>query len=542
MWNTYTKIKVIMLKRKNLKTPILFLIFKRPDTTQRVFNEIRKAKPKKLFVAADGAKNDEEWIKCNDARKIISQVDWNCEVKTLLRDKNLGGPIANSEAITWFFNNVEEGIILEDDCLPNQSFFWFCEELLEKYKKNKKIMCITGDNFQKGKKRGEASYYFSVFNHCWGWATWKRAWKYFDIDIKTYPEFKKQEIIKNTFNNKIAQTYWVNIFDKQYYKKKKHWDYAWTFACLYKKGLTCTPNVNLVSNIGFRDDAAHTIDSGSKLANLKIKNLLFPLTHPEKILVDKSADKFTFFNVFLKKTQIKQIIINFIPYYTRNKYDKIKKILVQKILRKKYNSLYKKYSKFSMIPKNIFIENLALCNKIKNLTGCIVECGVYRGGMIAAMAELLGTKKSYYLFDSFKGLPSAQNIDGQKAKNWQSDKQSPHYFNNCKAEIEFAQKAMEMSGVKKYKLIKGWFSETMSNFKPDNKIAVLRLDGDWYKSTKECLNCLYKYVAKNGIIIIDDYYTWEGCSKAIHDFLSENKLSDRIYQSNNGVCYIIKSN
>jgi len=192
-----------------LYTPILFLIFNRPDTTQKVFNAIRKAKPKQFFIAADGSPPDREGEieKCQKSRKIATSVDWDCEVKTLFRDKNLGCKIAISSAIDWFFENVEEGIILEDDCLPHQSFFWFCQELLEYYRNDTRIMHISGDNFQFGRKRGEGSYYFSKYSHVWGWATWRRAWKCFDINMKSFEEFKAENQINSIFQSKQQQKY-----------------------------------------------------------------------------------------------------------------------------------------------------------------------------------------------------------------------------------------------------------------------------------------------------------------------------------------------
>ncbi len=167
---------------KRLTIPVLFLIFNRPDTTQPVFNEIREAKPTKLFVAADGPRDNKKGEKeeCEKTRKIIEQVDWDCELYKLYRDKNLGCKIAVSSAIDWFFENVEEGIILEDDCLPHPSFFRFCQELLEKYKGDERVFVISGDNFLFGRKRTNYSYYFSRYNHCWGWAGWIRTLSDYD--------------------------------------------------------------------------------------------------------------------------------------------------------------------------------------------------------------------------------------------------------------------------------------------------------------------------------------------------------------------------
>lgn len=191
-----------------------------------------------------------------------------------------------------------------------------------------------------------------------------------------------------------------------------------------------------------------------------------------------------------------------------------------------------------MIPKSIFVDNLAVCDTIRNVKGCVVECGVWRGGMSAAIAEILGKDRTYYLFDSFEGLPEAKEVDGETARIWQNDKDSPTYFDNCSAEIAFAQKAMDSSQAKDFNIVKGWFSDTLPLFDTQEKIALLRLDGDWYDSTMDCLVNLFPKVAPGGMIIIDDYYAWDGCARAVHDYLSENKLAVRIRQSQAGVCYI----
>jgi len=199
-----------------------------------------------------------------------------------------------------------------------------------------------------------------------------------------------------------------------------------------------------------------------------------------------------------------------------------------------------KYKDFSMIPIETYIGNLILTEQFKNIHGSIVECGVWRGGMIAGVAELLGKDRNYFLFDSFEGLPPAKEIDGYAANAWQNDKNSPLYLDNCKAEMSFAEKAMKMSGAKNFKLIKGWFSDSLPKYSFDEKIAILRLDGDWYDSTIDCLTSLYDKVNKGGVIIIDDYYVWDGCSKAVHDYLSKKGLTAKIRQSADGICYIIK--
>jgi O-methyltransferase len=197
------------------------------------------------------------------------------------------------------------------------------------------------------------------------------------------------------------------------------------------------------------------------------------------------------------------------------------------------------FKNFTMIPSDIYISNLRLAFTYRKTEGIIVECGVWRGGMIAGMAQIMDVNKQYYLFDSFEGLPDAEEIDGKAALEWQNNKSSEHYYDNCKAEIEYANSAMKLAGANNYQLIKGWFNETLPNFNPKEKIAILRLDADWYESTMTCLNYLYPLVSENGLIIIDDYHAWDGCSRAVHDYLSKNNLPLRISQTEAGICYIV---
>ena len=294
----------------NFKTPILLIIFNRPSITETVFGEIKKLKPAKLFIAADGPRNNitSEKELCEKTREIIKKVDWPCEVKTLLHEKNLGILHGPHTAISWFFDNVEEGIILEDDCLPNQSFFSFCESLLEHYRNDERIMQISGDNFQEGIRRGVGSYYFSKFNHLWGWATWKRAWKLNDIEMRSFPLFRDSNRIRDVWDNKKAQKGWVRTFEKAYSGQLKSWDYQWLYTFWSNSGLCILPNLNLVKNIGFGNDATHTKSINSKIANLDTKTIDH-IVHPTFVLQDKEADEFTYKQIFytniLKKVQNK---------------------------------------------------------------------------------------------------------------------------------------------------------------------------------------------------------------------------------------------
>jgi hypothetical protein len=278
-----------------MKTPVVLLIFNRPDTTEKVFEAIRQAKPPKFFVVADGPRKDKpDGIeKCAAARAIIDRVNWDCEVFTNYSEENLGCKLRVSTGLDWVFSQVEEAIILEDDCLPHPSFFCFCEELLNYYRDDERIMIISGDNFQFGRKRTEYSYYFSRYPHCWGWATWKRAWQYYDIEMKLWPKIRDSNCFKYVLEEPRAFKYWSRIFQSTYDEKIDSWAYRWTFACWLQNGLTILPNVNLVSNIGFGTESTHTVDSKNPFANLPVQEMYLPLNHPPFVIRDNEADKFT---------------------------------------------------------------------------------------------------------------------------------------------------------------------------------------------------------------------------------------------------------
>lgn len=279
----------------SLTAPVLFLLFNRPDTTLRVFDSIRKVKPAKLYVAADGPRENKpgEDEKCQETRSIIKQIDWECDVHTLFREKNSGCKRAISSSIDWFFENVEEGIVLEDDCLPDESFFWFCQELLARYRDDNRIMHIGGTNFQSGQERGDGSYYFSRYSHIWGWAGWRRAWKYYDVEIKSWHKFQEQNQINNVFADRETQKLWMKKLQAAYEGKKNTWDIQWDYAIWSQNGLCILPNVNLVSNIGFGQSAAHPSDENNRFANMKTYSIN-EIIHPLFVLPDEKADEWTF--------------------------------------------------------------------------------------------------------------------------------------------------------------------------------------------------------------------------------------------------------
>jgi O-methyltransferase len=211
-----------------------------------------------------------------------------------------------------------------------------------------------------------------------------------------------------------------------------------------------------------------------------------------------------------------------------------------RLAHERWRSVYAQLKDFTMITERTFCDNLALAHTVRDISGCIIECGVWRGGMIAGLFRVLGPERDYYLFDSFEGLPPAGPIDGTAAIQYQQDKNSPHYHDNCTAPPDFARRAMEMVGAHRYHLEPGFFIDTLPSFEPEQPVALLRLDADWYDSTMVCLRYLFDRVTTGGIIILDDYYTWDGCSRALHDFLSERKATERVRSTIGGVCFLVK--
>lgn len=284
----------------NSGVPVLLLIFNRPDTTKIVFESIRKHQPKYLYVAADGPRKDKigEPEKCLATREIVTaNIDWTCELKTLFNDENLGCGKSVSGAINWFFENVEEGIILEDDCLPADGFFDFCGALLAKYRHCEKIMHIGGSNFQQRNAAGGYSYYFSNYIHVWGWATWRRAWNLYNFDVRTIDDRQFLKALEDKFPDSIERDCWIRNFDDMRHQRIDTWDYQWAFAIYGNGGIGITPAVNLVSNIGFGTEATHMLEANPAVAQLPLHKIE-KIQHPLKITINKKADRYTFKKIF----------------------------------------------------------------------------------------------------------------------------------------------------------------------------------------------------------------------------------------------------
>ena len=280
--------------------PVLFVIFNRLDTTQQVFQIFKEVKPARLFIAADGPRIDKEGEaeKCDAVRKyVLDNIDWDCDVKTLFQEKNLGCGTGVATAISWFFEHVEAGIILEDDCLPHPDFFEYCYDLLEKYHDDENIAIISGDNFQDGKKWGDGSYYFTKYTNIWGWATWRRMWNKYQFDVNAYDKDLMNKKINERIKTKREQNFWKSLFENLATTRRTDvWDYQMNFCSWYNNMRSIVPNVNLIKNVGFGEDATHTLNMDAKESSIATKSIL-PLVHPTKDKIYDKAEAY-FFNTY----------------------------------------------------------------------------------------------------------------------------------------------------------------------------------------------------------------------------------------------------
>lgn len=295
-----------------MKTPIVFIIFNRIESTQVVFEAIRQAKPERLLIIADGPRLDRpgEYQKCQEARSIIKAVDWDCEILTNFSSDNLGCGERIRSGLEWAFSLVEDAIILEDDCFPDPSFFPYCEELLDYYRNDTRITAICGENAQFGREVTPYSYYFSRYFHSWGWATWRRAWKKYDFDMKQWNHVKDSSEFKGLFADTWVENYWRNIFQGVYDKKINTWDYQWIFYSFVQNGLSIIPKRNLISNIGFGEGATHTYDIADKFSKVETKPLEFPLMHNPFVIRNVAADNYEEVTKFHVPGDLKRVKIS----------------------------------------------------------------------------------------------------------------------------------------------------------------------------------------------------------------------------------------
>lgn len=281
-----------------VKSAVLLIAYNRPQVTEQVFSAIRKAKPARLYFAADGpnAGKVDDARKCEQVRAIARRIDWDCDCKTLFSKSNQGCKKGVTNAIQWFFEHESEGIILEDDCLPAISFFRFCDELLEKYRFDDRIATITGSNLQHGNVWGPATYYFSRLSNVWGWATWKRFWTKYDVSLCQYKSLDVDAQIKKVFSDRFLAEAWMDIYHRVTNDQIDTWDYQLQFTTFFENSLCATPNVNLISNLGFHEEATHTNDPAHNFHAALPMGRVEEIHHPVCFLPEDRADYF-----FLKK-------------------------------------------------------------------------------------------------------------------------------------------------------------------------------------------------------------------------------------------------
>lgn len=274
------------------KTPVVMIIFNRPDTANQVFEIVKKAKPPKLLLIGDGARPNKpgEAEKVEECRKIQHKVDWDCEVLTNFSDTNMGCKKRISSGLDWVFGNVERAIILEDDCKPADCFFRFCDEMLEYYKDDERIMLVSGDNQSPKCQKLEESYYFTKHVHIWGWATWRRAWQKNDTSMKDWPQISASGAFDHLFKNPRYNFYWKQFFNILHDNRVNSWAGPWVYSVWKESALAIAPKHNLITNIGFGKDATHT-KSGSIYAQMQTAELDFPLVHPKYVLADAKLDE-----------------------------------------------------------------------------------------------------------------------------------------------------------------------------------------------------------------------------------------------------------
>ncbi|MDP9052396.1 MAG: glycosyltransferase family 2 protein [Acidobacteriota bacterium] len=275
------------------ETPVALFVFNRPTTTRRVFDAIAKVRPARLLLVADGPRIDRtgEAELCRQTREILTRVDWPCDVSANFAETNLGCQERMISGLDWVFSIVEDAIILEDDCLPDPSFFPFCRELLERYRGDDRVTYISGDNLVAGYLDINASYYFSRIGGIWGWATWRSEWKRYDRHLSDWPKLRSEGMLADIFDEPQAVAHWTRIFDSMHENSGPNtWDYQWLFTGLKNNSLTAVPKVNLVTNIGFGPAATHTTEVDSRLI-LQSTPIAFPLVHPSSFVPSRTLDR-----------------------------------------------------------------------------------------------------------------------------------------------------------------------------------------------------------------------------------------------------------
>jgi len=272
-----------------MTTPVLFLIHRRPRLTQKVFQAIREVRPPVLLVAADGPSDDS---RCRETRSsVLNQIDWPCSVETRLLEDNEGCKLAVSGALDWAFSRHARLIVIEDDCLPSPSFFQFCEELLNRYENVPKVMQICGANLSGRIATDGSDYYVSRFATIWGWASWRRSWATYDLAMSDWPCERERASQLANCTSKKEWLWRLEIFNAAHCGEIDTWDHQWEYAKWKSGGLSLIPSRNLVSNLGWGNDATHTHDTNDPRAAMPADSLFFPLRHPVSLCEDSVADQ-----------------------------------------------------------------------------------------------------------------------------------------------------------------------------------------------------------------------------------------------------------
>ena len=277
-----------------VRHPVVFFLFNRPDLTRLVFEVIRRAAPSTLYLIADGPRHETDGPLCTEARAVVQSVDWHCTVHTLFREQNLGCGRSVASGIDYVFEREEAAILLEDDTFPSDSFFSFCDELLDRYRSNPAIVHIGGVSFWASRISTQESYYFSNYSHVWGgWATWKRAWSHYDFQLSDFPNTEMDRTLHSISHNKNEYQYWRRIFQLVQNGSIDTWDYQWMYACWKQQGLSIIPTVSLIKNLGFRSDATHSL-TAHPVEQTVTNQEIYELVHPQSIKRNKKLDRRTF--------------------------------------------------------------------------------------------------------------------------------------------------------------------------------------------------------------------------------------------------------
>ena len=481
----------------SVQSPVLMLVFNRPDTTLQVLNKIKEAKPKVLYVAADGPRANVENDKrlCDETRKIFEHIDWECKVHKLFNEENKGCKTAVADAITWFFEQEEEGIILEDDCLPADDFFYFCDQMLAKYRHDTRIMSIAGANFQKGRKWGGGSYYFSGHSQIWGWASWRRTWQLYDRDLTQYKLVEVEKEIKNVFSDPFLIESWMNIFRDLKTGRIDTWDYQFNLITYFNNGLCVTPNVNLISNTGYRPDATHTRDIRTDRANLATGQLEKPLIHPAYFKPQKEADDMVNSEDFQLGERWRQFHKNQLP-------------------RRRFKRWLRGLFKFKERARKKILQNIAPFRDIEGWLSDNEALGLYQtAAKLAPNAKVveIGSWQGKSTYCLAKGLPSGKvyAIDPFNA-DWGQDVDSKEEYidrGSNKNMLKGFNERMTTLGVYNKIIVKKGYSYDFYNDTDFNNIDFLFIDGD--HSIEGCKADYESYapkIVKGGFIAFHDYY------------------------------------